>query len=165
MGLLRSLCLAVGLMISAPALAQPAPPASLDFLAGAWMLFDATGAEIGASRIEVQAPGAMLFERRTVGASAAQPIWFENSESAGGWSQLFLAASGQIRAFPTQSAPGVWPIVMGADTTLRDGARVRFRLTMSRASDNETRRVLEMSRDQGGSWTTVFDYIYRRAED
>lgn len=162
MKLLSAVCLALAVW-AAPAHAQQTAPQSLDFLAGNWTLHDASGAEIGRSRMEVQSPGAMLFEQRAVGEGAAQPIWFENSEKDSGWVQLFIGASGQVREFVTQSAPGAWPIVMGGDVTLRDGTPVKFRLTMARASDDETRRVLEMSRDQGATWTGVFDYTYRRA--
>ena len=133
----------------------------LDFLEGQWAIHDPSGAEVGRSRIAVQAPGAMLFEERKVGEDA-QPLWFENSETDKGWVQLFVGASGLMREFKQTSAPGVWPMIMTGDVVLRDGTPATFRLTMSRASNDETRRLLEMSRDKGGSWSPVFDYTYRR---
>jgi len=144
------------------AFAQPAAPPQLDFLAGNWSLHDAAGTRVGSSRIVVQAANAMLFEERQVGNAAAQPLWFANVESSGRWTQYFVGALGLIRAFEAQTAPGAWPIVMGADVTLRDGTPVRFRMTMSRASADETRRILEISRDGGATWNNVFDYSYRR---
>lgn len=145
------------------AVAPIATPVSLDFLAGQWSLHDASGAMVGSSTIVVQEPGAMLYERRTVGQTAAQPLWFENAERTGGWVQLFLNPAGRIREFSTLSEAGQWPLVLGGDVILRDGAQAQFRLTISRASDDESRRVLEMSRDSSQTWTTVLDYTYRRA--
>ena len=36
---------------------------------------------------------------------------------------------------------------------LRDGTPVRFRMTMTRVSDDESGRILEMSRDNGATWS------------
>lgn len=160
-GLALTLLFFVLAAVAPPAFAQP--PSQLDFLGGDWTLHDSSGAQVGRSRIVVQAPGAMLFEERIVDGGEAQPIWFENSERNGGWTQLFVGAAGLMREFNTLSATGVWPIVMGGDVTLRDGTPVKFRLTMSRDSDDLTRRVLEISRDSGATWAPVFDYVYRRS--
>jgi len=146
----------------APTLPQAPPGASqLDFLAGDWEISDPTGAVVGRSHIEVQAPGAMLFELRRVG-EGAQPLWFAFSERDAGWTQLFVGAIGMIRQFSASSAAGAWPMVLTQDVVLRDGAPARFRLTMARQSDDETTRLLERSRDSGATWTVVFNYRYRR---
>ncbi len=175
MHIVRILALALALSACAttPESAQPSPvaattevpphaPVSLDFLAGDWVIHDQTGALVGSATILLQAPGAMLFEQRTVARDAPQPLWFVHAERTGGWVQLFLNPGGQVREFTTESTNGNWPLVLGAQVRLRDGALARFRLTMTRASDNESRRLLEMSRDGGTSWSAVFDYTYRR---
>lgn len=136
----------------------------LDFLAGKWAIFDANGAQIGESMIEIQAPEAMIYEVRRVGEGAAQPLWMARLERSQGWAQLFVSPAG-VREFPALSTPGEWPLVMGAPTTLRNGSKVEFRLTMTKASDDESRRHLEMTRDGGASWSTVLDYTYRRAAE
>lgn len=139
-----------------------AEPTSLDILAGRWAIFDASGAEVGNSAIEVQAPGAMLYEVRRIGDGEPQALWFANLEHAGGWTQMFLSVGG-VREFPTVSPHGRWPLIMGAPVTLRDGSAVQFRLTVTFNSDDEHRRLLEVSRDEGQTWSTVLDYAYRRA--
>ena len=75
----------------------------LDALAGDWSIRDASGAIIGRSTIAVQTPDAMLFEERRIGNEPAQQLWFERSERAGGWAQLFLGPNG-IREFALLSA-------------------------------------------------------------
>jgi hypothetical protein len=142
---------------------QAAPASQFDFLAGQWTLHDPSGARVGQSRVVVQAPRALLYEERVVGNNSPQPLWLVNSERTGGWAQLFVGVLGLVREFPMISTPGEWPVVMGADVVQRDGSPVRFRLTMTRASDNESRRILERSGDRGTSWAPVFDYTYRRA--
>lgn len=144
------------------ALADAQSRGSLDELAGRWTLLDAKGTAIGESVVTVQQPGVMLYEERRIGTAAAQPLWFAQFED-GGWKQLFVGVQGTLRTFTTESTPGSWPVVMGATVTTRDGSATRFRMTMSRASPTEMRRVLESSRDHGATWTVVFDYVYRRA--
>lgn len=160
---MMSIAVGLGLFWSAQCLAQATPaPGQLDFLAGDWTISDPSSAVVDRSHIVVQAPGVALYEERRVGQDM-QPLWFQRVEHHQAWTQLFIGAAGMTREFPASSAAGVWPVVMGADVTLRDGTPVRFRMTMTRASDDDSRRVLEMSRDQGASWNTVFDYRYRRA--
>lgn len=162
--LLSSGLLAVAAMaaaLSSTAWAQEA--FQLGFLAGSWTIHDDRGAQVGRSQIVVQAPGTMLYEERTIADEPVQALWFENAERNGGWTQLFVGPGGMTREFRPLSAPGEWPIVLGADVTLRDGSPVKFRMTMSRESSDRSRRLLEISRDSGASWEIVFDYHYRRA--
>lgn len=139
------------------------PVVSIDFLAGEWRILDTEGKEIGHSTIAVQVPGAMLFEVRKIGDRGPQSLWLMNSEKHGGWTQLFIGPKGAVREFPPQSRPGAWPLVTGAPVTLQSGENVVFRMAISRKSDDQTRRVLEMSADNGATWKTVFDYTYVRA--
>lgn len=148
-------------LLAAAAPVRAADPVSLDFLGGDWVLMDPAGKPAGKSHIEVQLPGAMIFEKRT-DADGELPVWFVNSESRG-WVQLFPGPGGSLREFTPQSAPGAWPLVLGRDVTLRDGRHAKFRLTLGHASDNESHRQLEMSTDAGKNWSLVFDYRYVRA--
>jgi hypothetical protein len=158
---LGKLVLAATLFFGTPAAAEH-EPADLDFLAGEWAIHDSSGVRIGSSRIVVQAKGAMLFEERQVPDGKVQPLWFENSEKDGGWTQLFVGPAGKTREFHSTSKMGEWPIIMGRETILADGKPTVFRLRMERLSNDKTRRLLESSRDAGTSWNTVFDYTYIR---
>ena len=158
---MRLSLLAFSLFFSAAAAqAQAGPERALDFLAGDWTITDPSGAT-GRSHIVVQVPHAMLYELREIGSDGPLPLWFAFSEE-GGWVQLFPGPAG-MRAFRLVSDSRAWPLVFGGDVRLRDGTPVRFRLTMSRASNDESRRLLEMSHDGGATWSTAFDYTYRRA--
>ena len=134
-----------------------------DFLGGDWVILDRAGKAVGKSHIEVQLPGAIVFERRT-DATGILLVWFVNSEAKGGWVQLFPDPAASLREFDPQSKPGEWPMILGSHVTLRDGRSAKFRLTIARASDNNFHRLLEMSTDLGKSWSPVFDYRYVRAK-
>lgn len=142
---------------------QPQDQLDLDFLVGSWEIEDANGQLIGTAEIVAQVPHTMLYEQRTIGDGPAQSLWLENAERNDGWTQLFVGPVGQTRQFVPWSLPGEWPLVLGADITLQDGTPVRFRMTLSHESNDASRRHLEISRDGGHSWETVFDYLYRRA--
>ena len=158
----RLLVLVIAMVIaSASNVAIGAERGQLDFLAGDWTLFDASGKSVGKSHIELQLPGAMIYEVRT-DLDGKLPVWFVNSEAKGGWVQLFPGPAGSLREFTPLSKMGEWPLLLGSDAVLRDGRKVKFRLTMERASDSESRRALEMSPDGGAKWSTVFDYRYVR---
>jgi len=146
----------------APPLSPQTASGQLDFLKGDWNLVGADGVAAGESHIDVPLPGSMVAEQRK-DANGVLPVWFFNSEEKGGWVQLFPGRSGALRAFYPQSAPGAWPLVLGTKVKLKDGRDGQFRLTLSHASDNESRRILEMSTDAGKTWSLVFDYKYVRA--
>jgi hypothetical protein len=135
----------------------------VDFLVGDWAIYDQAGKQVGTSHVDAQVPGSMLLEMRRVDGEP-QPLWCENSERDGGWIQLFIGPKGQIRAFTPVSKPGEWPLVIGADVVLQDGIPARFRVTMPQPHDRKSLRKLEMSKDSGRSWSTVFAYEYRRVK-
>lgn len=135
----------------------------IEALLGDWEIFDAAGKSLGQSRVIAQRPGSMLYEERSIAGAPLQQLWLYNAETRGGWSQLFVAPNGMVREFALQSASGAWPMIMGGDVRLADGATATFRLTLSIEDDGGNCRLLEMSRDGGDRWQTVFDYRYRRS--
>lgn len=150
------------LLVAASAPGAERPRSQLDFLGGDWILSDPEGRPAGTSHIVVQLPGGMIYEERRA-EDGLLPVWFMNSERNGGWTQLFPSPSGALREFRPVSRAGEWPLVLGADVTLGNGKTARFRLTITRRSDDESRRVLQMSGDLGASWSPIFDYTYKRA--
>lgn len=161
---MRVQIIAAAVALSSPAFAQDTPRAQLDALAGEWIVFDEAGRQVGHSQVVAQVPGTMLFEQRVIGDKPPQPLWFENAERNNGWTQLFVGPAGMTREFKPMSPPGQWPIVMGSDVVLQDGTPVKFRMTVSPISDDAFRRLLEISRDSGANWKSVFDYRYRRKQ-
>jgi hypothetical protein len=156
---MRHVLFAIALSLGSPAFG--ADPGALDSWAGEWVVHDPSGKAIGESRIVVQAPNAMLYEERRIGDEEPQPLWFANSERDNAWIQMFVGPAG-IRIFRQTTGPGAWPLMMSGEAVLRDGRPASFRLTVTRASADESRRLLEMSIDKGASWSPLFDYTYRR---
>ena len=148
-------------LLAAAAPVRAADPVSLDFLGGDWVLMDPAGKPAGKSHIEVQLPGAMIFEKRT-DADGELPVWFVNSESRG-WVQLFPGPGGSLREFTPQSAPGAWPLVLGDDVTLgivgtrSSGSRLGTPRIISLIASSKCRPT------PAKTWSLVFDYRYVRA--
>lgn len=151
--------IAAGMLASAPAQAED--DLELDFLAGQYDVLDADGTVLGQASVHVRIPGAVIEEDRRIGERAPQLMWLARLEHADGWTQIFQSPAG-MREFPRLSPKGAWPIVFGGDVTLASGAPASFRLTISGSEPAKHRRLLEISRDGGESWATVFDYTYRR---
>jgi hypothetical protein len=153
---------ALAALAAGAAYAKTPSTVDLGFLKGEWTIFDGKGAAVGSATIVVQWPDAILYEQRKIGDRNTQPLWFVNSEKQGGWQQLFVGINGRVREFDQESTNADWPLVLNGDVVLHDGTPARFRMTLWRGDDNESRRRLEESVDDGATWTTVFDYTYRR---
>lgn len=136
----------------------------LDFLAGEWEIFDAAGQRVGDSNVVLRAPNAVIFEQRHLHGLGTQVLWFVNSERDGGWKQLNMGVTGQMREFIPQSKLGEWPMVFGADVISADGGTARYRLVFMRRSATELRRTLNYSRDRGATWKVEHDLVYRRKQ-
>lgn len=135
--------------------ALPGAPVRLDDLAGEWIVTDASGARVGRSAIEIEAPHAVLREALDLG-DRTQALWLMRSERLGDWLALMLTDT-SVRELAAAGAPGQWPLVLTGR-----GREADFRLTISQ-TDGGHRRVLETSSDRGANWSVVHDHAYRRA--
>ena len=164
---LRSRVPAVGFLVlfvsvfpAGPLFAQNA---SLDFLVGDWQILDAAGRPAGASVITtLPAKGSMLSEVRTDLKGEETAMWWVNSEAAGNWKQLIVGANGLMRETLPVSKRGEWPLVLAGKYTNPDGAAASFRLSIFFVSTDESRRKLETSKDDGATWSVIFEQTYRR---
>ena len=142
--------------------ASAAASADLDFLAGDWLLTDSSGKQVGTSHIDVDLPGGVIHEVRR-DESGVLPVWFARTErGGGGWSQFFPGPHGVLREFTPASLLGEWPMRLEGKALLGDGRNALFRLTLTRASSDDSNRLLQMSVDGGTNWQTIFDYRYHR---
>jgi hypothetical protein len=139
-----------------------AQPGNLDFLTGDWEIVDATGKLTATSTVTATVKGSLLSEVRTNAKGEPTAMWWVNSEAAGNWKQLIVGANGLMRETLPLSKRGEWPIILGGKFTNPNGAAASFRLSIARVSDDESKRKLEMSNDDGATWTTIFDQTYRR---
>jgi len=158
--------------LSSEALARAGVPTcvaevpGIESMVGDWAIFDSEGTPIGRSRIVAQCGGAMLHEERLLNGQAPESLWLCHVE-ARGWCQLDLAPSGWIRELVAQTPvalvrPTYDPIAMVGVALPEEGEPAALRLSFVLESADRGRRHLEISRDGGERWCTVYDYRYLR---
>jgi hypothetical protein len=139
-----------------------AEAAALDFLAGDWEILDSAAQVTGSSAITVTSKGALLAEVRTNVKGEATAMWWVNSEAAGNWKQLIVGANGLMRETLPVSKRGEWPLVLVGKFVNPAGATASFRLSLFYVSADESKRKLETSKDDGATWSVIFEQTYRR---
>ncbi len=145
----------------------PAPPPvnhDFDFWLGEWEVTTPDGKAAGRNRIESVAQGRGLLEN-----------WEGDQASGGGNGKslnTYNAAKGQWQQFWVGSGGGVLELagglvdgrmVLTGRHTVR-GAALTERITWTPNADGSVRQLWEQSRDDGHTWTVVFDGHYRRAK-
>lgn len=142
---------------------RPPPPCdqpvhhAFDFWIGEWEVRTADGALAGHNTIRRLADGCGLAERwRGAGGISGESInWADPVD--GQWHQLWIDASGlvlRLAGDPVDS--GMRLEGMGNDTT------VLHRVTWTALDDGRVRQHWQISRDDGGAWSTLFDGFYSR---
>ena len=154
-GLIAALIIHLGSGLSA------ASDQSLDFIVGNFTVHDAAGKEVGVSTAQVAEAGAAIHERRKIGAGREQQLWFYCYTKDKTWRQFFLDRSGGINEFTAREKLPDGTLKLEGSFAPAEGPAVLFRMAITPLADHAHRRHLESSRDNGASWTTVFDYTYR----
>jgi tetratricopeptide (TPR) repeat protein len=147
--------------------AQAAPCSSeehrqLDFWVGRWKVTGPDGAVVGENVITVDLAGCRVHESWSgAGGGRGQSInWFDPGDRR--WHQLWLDESGMVIAY-TGEVDEHGALALAGESTLRDGTRVRSRMTLRREGA-KVRQLIEQSIDGGASWQTWFDGTYRTRE-
>lgn len=153
-----------------PSPPTPPPPAcaseahgGFDFWVGEWEVFPNGSARKAAnSTIERVSTGCVIREHwQPLSGRDGTSMSFINPAN-GRWEQLWVGADGKRVEFAggvvdgKMVLSGFWP---GAGA---NGADVMVRMTYSVQEDGSVRQFGEGSTDQGLSWQTSFDLIYRR---
>lgn len=168
------------LFCAAPAFAQTAPPApapyrcdgpahrAFDFWLGRWNA-TVTGTQnlAGTSTIASQDGGCVITEE-WIGVGG--PPFSGRSLNAfdattGKWVQVWMDSGGEITRF--EGGPAGGSMVLVAPDEVRPGrpARTHQRMTFTPNADGSVRQHGERSTDGGASWTTSYDFTYRRTPE
>lgn len=155
------------LMFAATSITRAATPApTLDHLIGSFDVFDPSGKLAATSTARWDQAGVAIAEdRRSVARADTQKLWFFYGDFGLGWKQLFVGRAGTVREFAQQKVLEDGGVELGARFDNGDGTFTLFRILVSGPDGSGGhRRHLESSRDEGKTWTTVFDYTYRRKQ-
>ena len=156
---------------AAGARAQPTAPAApppcaapahheFDFWIGDWDVTTPDGKPAGTNRIESVLGGCALLEHwegQEGGAGKSLTLYVTADRQ---WNQTWVDATGN-RVVLTGGLDGARMVLRNA-WTAPGGARMRSELSWTPAPDGSVRQVWRQSRDDGATYQTTFDGIYRR---
>lgn len=131
-----------------------------DFWVGDWEVFSPDGKKAGENLIEKVAGGQGLLESWTgTGGYTGKSLntWIAHKSR---WQQFWVGADGALELSGGLNAAG--EMVLSGRTPGSEGKATLNRITWTPKSDGTVRQHWEISTDEGGSWGTAFDGLYRR---
>ncbi len=156
--------LVFALALSAQPQLPPAPleAAQFDFWVGEWEVTNPAGVVAGTSRIERIAGGRGLLEHWT-GARGVEGkslnAWNSTQRC---WQQFWVGGGGVLELRGGLDAQG--RMVRSDRDTRAPSQKLINRITWTPNTDGTVRQHWETSDDDGASWKTSFDGLYRRRE-
>lgn len=138
----------------------------LDFWLGEWVVF-ADGQRVGVTIIEKILDGCAGLEHwQSSGGGEGKSLFFVDDENT--WQQVWVteraAAPGGVKQ--KTRVPGVEPPSVRFQGVVRHFQRGEYldRTTLTPLDNGDVRQLIEISRDDGESWRTTFDAVYRPFE-
>jgi hypothetical protein len=139
-----------------------------DFWLGDWNVYkNGTDIMVGESKIELASGGCMVLENWTAKGPAPHNGKSMNyvNPATGRWEQLWIGSGGINVNNPQKFVNGEY-----SDNALRftfeqvspTGAKQIGRFIFFNIGPNEVRQFNEVSNDNGKTWTTVYDFTYKR---
>ena len=136
----------------------------LDFWLGDWLAY-AGGALDGTSHIASILGGCVIQEEWTDIAGYQGRSWFYVDPSTGRLKQVWLTSHAEQLGGTLEKAelPGSVPGSVRFQGTLTEdsGKRMLDRTTLTLQPDATVRQVIEISKDDGRTWTVKYDAVYR----
>lgn len=156
-------------MNAAPAAAQQQTPPrpscgaaehrAFDFWIGEWTVTNPRGAVVGTSRIEAILDGCAIYESWTGGTGSNGHSFNIYDRASGRWHQTWVDNGGML----LQLEGGLEGTAMVLSGALPGANGVALqRITWTPNEDGTVRQHWESSDDEGETWGTLFDGLYRR---
>jgi hypothetical protein len=152
------------------AAASPTPPPKactapeyrqFDFWVGSWSVVDPQGQSAGSSQIESILSGCVVLENWTGGGMTGKSFNIYDAQ-AKRWRQSWVDDRGSVLLLEGELRDG--KMVLEGQRPGQQGGTVLNRITWNRidGDPDRVRQLWEASRDEGKTWKTLFDGIYRR---
>ncbi len=130
--------------------------AHFDFWLGEWDVETPSGQPAGQNRITRIHGGCALLEEWTSAGGGTGSSFNTYNTTKGTWQQFWVDAQGTV--LEIQGGLEGKAMVMVSDPEVSP----RYRITWTPRDDGSVRQHWESSSDDGASWTTAFDGIYRK---
>ena len=132
---------------------------AFDFWIGEWDVTNPRGNVAGTNRIEPILNGCVLQENWTGAGGSIGHSFNIYDRSSGRWHQTWVDNSGLLLQLSGGLVDGA--MVLSSDPAAGNALQ---RITWTPNADGSVRQHWESSSDGGGTWTTVFDGLYRRRD-
>lgn len=129
-----------------------------DFWIGDWVVTTPQGNRAGTSSIQLMLGSCVLQENWTGGGSSGKSFNIYDATDKR-WHQSWVDDKGTFAHYVGGLVGGAMQIT--ADTPF-EGKPARARMTFTKLADGSVRQHGERSTDQGKTWTTTFDLLYKR---
>jgi hypothetical protein len=136
----------------------------LDFWVGQWDVFDIkSGEKDGTNRIEKILKGCALVENWTEASDGSEgKSLFYFQPAKGLWKQVWVTDMGPLKEKTLMDSYAGEGVRFQGEIPHRDGTSHLDRTTLVPLGGDRVRQTIEISRDSGKTWETVYDAEYRR---
>jgi hypothetical protein len=166
----RLAALALSLLAVGAAWPQAAPPSrpscaaaehrQFDFWLGRWEVVDTAGRVVGTNHIESVLGGCVVRETWTGAAGTEGRSYNLFDRATQQWHQTWVDDAGTLLRLSGGLENGA--MVMSGHVLSAQGGRVLHRIVWTPLEDGRVRQHWQASQDEGGTWGTVFDGLYRK---
>lgn len=154
-------CLLVGGQIAAQAPCSTPAHSQFDFWVGDWEVYSTTGDTIvGHNKINKILGGCVVEENWTGGGGFQGKSFNTYNLQDSTWNQVWVDMGGATYHFKGKLKNNV--MEMKGKAPGRNGKMVFFDMSYHPQEDGTVRQIWKMSTDEGKSWNTAFDGIYRK---
>lgn len=137
-----------------------------DFWQGAWNVFQSgSDYQVGKSVIELKSGSCLILENWTAtgGLDEGKSMNYFNTKN-NKWEQVYMGISG----VPQNYYNGEYrdgAMRFDGDGVTKTGGKMLFHLSYFNQSKDQVRQLLEQSADEGKTWTTLYDFTYKRIHE
>lgn len=133
-----------------------------DFWLGEWTVYQTgTNYEVGRQRIEKGSGGCLVLENWTATSTPGEGKSMNFIAATGKWEQVWMGSGGAyLHYYNGEYRDGV--MRYEGDGLDKQGKKILFHLSYFNLGSNSLRQLLESSSDDGKTWTTLYDFTYKR---
>ncbi len=131
-----------------------------DFWVGDWEVTNPAGTVVGTNRITSILGGCVLMEAWTGARQSRGKSWNIYNAATGQWHQSWVDNQGLLLQLDGTFENG--SMVLEGSLPGKDGKPTRQRIAWTPQDDGSVRQVWTTSKDDGETWTTAFDGMYRK---
>ena len=141
---------------------MPSEHRQFDFWIGNWDVFGATGDLVGHNRVESVSDAFGISEHWTGARGSSGVSYNAWDPGSGQWRQFWIGnTSGDVLYLEGGIVDGSM-VLQGVRPSAASGTRQLQRISWTPNADGTVRQHWQTSDDDGASWATAFDGLYRR---